>query len=120
MAIITKTRGTKNVSSPVLVALYDAPLNVDWDALATMEPVNMSKAINDQNGIRSTLDLGVVLSDIQGCRVGMLAKEGNTIYRDVVTLKGMTNAGIIVTFDDEPETYYTVARYQVKFVKGVE
>lgn len=121
MAMIVKTRGSKNICSPVTIPLYEGSVSsVDWDHLTTLEPVNISKAISNKNGIRSKLDMGVVLTDIQGTRVGMLAKEGNTVYRDVVTLKGMTNTGIIVTFDDEPETLYTVARSQVRFVNGVE
>ena len=119
MGIITKARG-KNLSSPVKVPLYAGSVaTVDWDALISQEPVNVSKVVNNAKGVRSTLDMGAILTDIEGCRVGMLSKEGNTIYRDIVTLIGMTNTGIIVKFDDE-ETIYTVAKSQVRFVNGVE
>lgn len=118
MESITKTRGTKNVSSPVEVALYDADFNsIEFGALASLEPINIVKVGNDATGIRSRMDLGVKFSDIQGCKVGMITQIGNATYRDIVTIKGMTNSGYIVEFDDEPEVYYTVARAIARFVK---
>lgn len=119
MEIITKARNQGNNVSPVAMPLYDGDLNaVNWDSITTLPEINISGG-SKQDGIRSKLTTNKTYSDISGMRVGMLAKSGENVFRDVVTIVGRTNTHVIVKFDDEP-TEYSVRMSIVRFVKGVE
>jgi len=119
MDAIQKSRG-QNLNSPVLIPIYQANVNdVNWDSIDTMPIINVAKAPNNATGIRSTLDTGITYTDAQGMRVGMVCMVGNTVYRDIVTLIGTTNNGVVVRFDDEPDKNYTVRRSTARFVSEV-
>lgn len=118
MAVITRTRGKANVGRPARVPVYDADLSVTWDALMTLEPYNRTTAKVDAEGVRGSIRGGHGLTDVSGIRVGMLTMaEDGEVYRDAVTVRGSTNTGIIVEFDDEPGIYYTVRRSAAKLVR---
>jgi hypothetical protein len=119
--VITKARGTDNLNRPVMVPLYPANLfSVEWDEINNLEPVNTQKNLNAKTGIRSKIDLGDALTDIQGRKVGMLTMVNNEVYRDVVTLVGTTNTNLIVTFDDEPGVNYSVRRSIARLVNDID
>lgn len=99
--------------------LYDAHLDtVEFVDLVPLKPCNAVDVSTKYGGIRSRLDMGIELTDIEGCTVGMLCTIGTNVYRDVVTLKGATNSGLIVEFNDEPGEYYTIAKSIVRLVKN--
>lgn len=116
---IVKTRGQDNLYSPVMVPLYTADLNaVQFDSIATMPVVNIINGASGKTGIRSRIKEDDRLTDIQGQRVGMVCQIGDETYRDIVTLIGTTNTGVIVEFDDEKGAYYTVRKSVARFVNG--
>jgi len=118
--IIRKSRNQGNNSTPVKVALFDANIkDADWDSIKSYPITNLVETVNGFKGVRSTMGGIVEFSDIQGCRVGMIASQGGNIYRDIVTIVGRTNADIVIKFDDD-NTEYSVTASMVRFVKGVE
>lgn len=90
----------------------------DWDTILDSEITNRVTGANGSGGLRSFIQV-ITLADISGRRVGIMAKEGERVEKDIVTIVGCTNTDLIVKFDDD-ETEYSVKRSQVRLVLGVE
>lgn len=120
MADIVKARNQGNNSSPVCVPLYGAPLGCAWDAIATYQIVNTAipESVAGSRSIRCKVETTAEYLDIEGRTVGMISKIGDEVFRDVVTIVGMTGTAFVVRFGDE-DTEYSVRKSVVRFVEGV-
>ena len=119
MSVIKKARNQGQNVTVVQMPIYEGNIaSADWDDVPKGKITNQVVSVSGAKGVRSLIK-NVTVSDIQGVRVGMMVKEGSTVYRDIVTIIGQTQNDIIVKFDDDP-VEYSIRRSQVRLVLGVE
>lgn len=114
MVYITKAKAVEN--TPVRVAVYDAPLDTPYSDIAKFPIVN-AQAREPSKSILSQLDNAPMLADVNGWKVTMVTKLGESEFSDTVEIVGEKNRSYHVRINGE---VYSVLKSVVRFINNVE